>query len=82
MLDEEKDASAESEDALSDMELAMLIATASALLSAPIAHKAIRKNGRALLAKLQQIAGRTEKPLTKPSSMISEVASYATGLQI
>ena len=34
MLDEEKDASAESEDALSDMELAMLIATASALLSA------------------------------------------------
>lgn len=57
MLDEEKDASAESEDALSDMELAMLIATASALLSAPIAHKAIRKSGRALLAKLQQIAG-------------------------
>lgn len=57
MLDEEKDASAESEDALSDMELAMLIATASALVSAPIAHKAIRKSGRALLAKLQQIAG-------------------------
>ena len=52
MLDEEKDASAESEDALSDMELAMLIATASALLSAPIAHKAIRKSGRALLAKV------------------------------
>lgn len=57
MLDEEKDASAESEDALSDMELAMLIAAASALVSAPIAHKAIRKSGRALLAKLQQIAG-------------------------
>lgn len=57
MLDEEKDASAESEDALSDMELAMLIATASALVSSPIAHKAIRKSGRALLAKLQQIAG-------------------------
>lgn len=57
MLDEEKDASAESEDALSDMELAMLIATASALVSSPIVHKAIRKGGRALLAKLQQIAG-------------------------
>lgn len=57
MLAEENDASAESEDALSDMELAMLIATASALVSSPIAHKAIRKSGRALLAKLQQIAG-------------------------